>query len=175
MSLPFSLLSHPFASLTRASDPEPPFWLEVSVRARAGCWESEGEGQISSVAREKPSEDTRLRSELFRPPWARRAAAWAWASGSLEDGGVQQYHRGMSSRRQFRAVYEGGVLRPLEKLDMSEGDVVDLLLPPSSWEEDLEDLLRQRALATAEFTADEVDRDVAEAIAQIRRGQRESA
>jgi predicted DNA-binding antitoxin AbrB/MazE fold protein len=67
------------------------------------------------------------------------------------------------------------VLRPLEKLDVPEGDVVELLMPASSWEEDLEDLLRQRSAATTEFSADEVERDVAEAIAQVRREQRESA
>ena len=81
----------------------------------------------------------------------------------------------MSTCRQFRAVYEGGVLRPLEKLDVPEGDVVELLMPASSWEEDLEDLLRQRSAATTEFSSDEVERDVAEAIAQVRREQRESA
>jgi len=75
----------------------------------------------------------------------------------------------MSRRRQFRAVFENGVLRPLEPIDAKDGEVIDVLIPGASWEEDLQDLLRERATTSGTFSADEVERDVLDAIAEIRR------
>ncbi|MFH0899261.1 MAG: antitoxin family protein, partial [Pseudomonadota bacterium] len=78
----------------------------------------------------------------------------------------------MKGRRQFRAVFERGVLRPLEEIDVQEGEVVEVLIPAASWEEDIEDVLRERSVLSSEFSADEVERDVAQAIADLRREQR---
>jgi hypothetical protein len=55
----------------------------------------------------------------------------------------------MGSQRQFRAV-------------------VELVIPKSSWEEDVKNLLRERAAVSGQFSAEEVERDVLEAIHQIR-------
>lgn len=81
----------------------------------------------------------------------------------------------MSASRHFRAVFEKGVLRPLERLDVREGEVVDLVIPAASWEEDLEDLLRERAAVSGQFSADEVQRDVIDAIAEVRERQRDAS
>jgi predicted DNA-binding antitoxin AbrB/MazE fold protein len=70
-------------------------------------------------------------------------------------------------------VFENGILRPLEQIDVQEGEVVELLIPGASWEDDLDDLLRERASKTASFSPDEVERDVFEAIAEVRREQRD--
>jgi len=77
----------------------------------------------------------------------------------------------VSRRRHFQAVFEKGVLRPLEQIDAREGEVLDLIAPAGSWEEDLDDLLRERAAASGQFSADEVESDVREAIAEVRREQ----
>ena len=81
----------------------------------------------------------------------------------------------MGSSRHFRAVFEKGVLRPLDEVDVKEGEVVELLIPAASWEEDLEDLLRERAAASGQFSADEVERDVIDAIAEVREPQRDAS
>jgi len=51
--------------------------------------------------------------------------------------------------------------------------VAELLIPSASWEDDLDDLLPERASKTASFSPDEVERDVVEAIAEVRREQRD--
>jgi predicted DNA-binding antitoxin AbrB/MazE fold protein len=103
----------------------------------------------------------------------RGAQAVAMADGRrLETSPALRYFDGVSGRRHFRAVFEKGVLRPLEQIDAQEGEVIELLVPAASWEEDLEDLLRERAAVSGQFSADEVAEDVREAIADVRRGQR---
>jgi hypothetical protein len=58
-------------------------------------------------------------------------------------------------------------------LSIQEGEVAELLIPSASWEDDLDDLLPERASKTASFSPDEVERDVVEAIAEVRREQRD--
>jgi predicted DNA-binding antitoxin AbrB/MazE fold protein len=74
----------------------------------------------------------------------------------------------MSGGRHFRAVYENGLLRPLDELDVKEGEVVELIIPAASWEDDLEALLRERAALSGRYAEDEVERDVKDAVAEVR-------
>ncbi len=67
------------------------------------------------------------------------------------------------------AVFEKGVLRPLEPLDAEEGEVVELFAPPHSWEDDLNVLLRERVAAAFSLSVKEASRDARAAVAEVRR------
>ena len=62
--------------------------------------------------------------------------------------------------RQVKAIYERGVLRPLEELDLEEGEVVELIV-----------IRRSRALRYAGILED-VPEEVKEALREVEEGTR---
>ena len=61
--------------------------------------------------------------------------------------------------RQVEAIYERGVLRPLEELDLEEGEVVELIV-----------IRRSRALRYAGILKDVPEEEVEEALREVEEG-----
>jgi len=61
--------------------------------------------------------------------------------------------------RQIEAVYERGVLRPLEELDLEEGEVVELIV-----------IRRSKVLRYAGILKEVPDEEVEEALREVKEG-----
>jgi predicted DNA-binding antitoxin AbrB/MazE fold protein len=65
------------------------------------------------------------------------------------------------------AIYENGVLKPTEKLDLPEHAQVEILLTDvSAWRRELDALLARIHQKTASYAPEEIERDITEASRQ---------
>ena len=71
--------------------------------------------------------------------------------------------------RSVKARFEGGVLRPLSKLDLPEGSTVDIVVaPPPAWEVRLETLLRRVRERVRDLSPDEIEVEITRAADEAR-------
>src|SRR5688572_6932116 len=55
----------------------------------------------------------------------------------------------------LRARYEGGVFRPLERVDLPEGTTVEMSIAPAGWEDRMRALLERVRARVAEVTPED--------------------
>lgn len=66
--------------------------------------------------------------------------------------------------RSITAVYENGVLKPKEKLDLPEHATIELWITDiAAWKEDLDALLKRVHQRTSAFSPEEIEQDISQA------------
>ena len=67
-----------------------------------------------------------------------------------------------------RARYEGGIFRPLERVDLPEGTTVEMSIAPAGWEDRMRALLERVRARVTEVTPDDVEAEITHAAAEVR-------
>ncbi len=63
--------------------------------------------------------------------------------------------------RVVKAIYEGGVLRPLEPLDLPDRSEVELAIQaPDQWAKEFRELLARIHAKTRQFASEEIETDI---------------
>lgn len=70
-----------------------------------------------------------------------------------------------------KARFEGGVLRPLEKLGLPEGATVDLTIVPTDWAERFRAALDRFRANARDVAADDVEAEIGLAADEVRRSR----
>ena len=71
------------------------------------------------------------------------------------------------------AVYENGVLRPLEPLALKERETVEVeIRAERSWDEEFDETLRRGRSRAHRFTPEEIEADITEASREVREMRR---
>lgn len=73
-----------------------------------------------------------------------------------------------SNRQTIRAIYQGGVLRPLEPLDLPEESRVEVTVDPDGVVQRFEELLRSVQERNRGRSAEDIERDIQLAIREVR-------
>ena len=72
--------------------------------------------------------------------------------------------------RVIRAIFENGVLRPLEPLDLPDRSEVELTVqPPDQFAKELKELLARVHARTRRFSSDEIEADITAASGESQR------
>jgi len=78
--------------------------------------------------------------------------------------------------RTIDAVFEKGVFRPLQKVDLKENERVAIqVIFPGDWQERFDRLIKKVHATSSRFTEEEIDRDIREALAERKRERRGSS
>lgn len=73
----------------------------------------------------------------------------------------------------IEAVYENGVFRPERKLRMKEHQKVRIqILPDDDWKERFDKALKSIHAKTAGYSTEEIEKDIEEAIKEVRASKR---
>jgi predicted DNA-binding antitoxin AbrB/MazE fold protein len=73
----------------------------------------------------------------------------------------------------IEAIYENGVFKPERKLRMKEHQKVRIqILPDDDWKERFDKALKSIRSKAAQFTQEEIERDIEEAIKEVRAERR---
>lgn len=76
----------------------------------------------------------------------------------------------------IQAVYEHGVLKPLQHLRLKEHERVNVqVISITKWRKALEKLLARVQSQAAKFSAEEIEQDITLAVEEVRRHRRTSA
>ncbi len=73
------------------------------------------------------------------------------------------------------AVYENGVFKPLEKVDVKENEKVEIkVISLDDWQLRFSRIINKIQKKAAQFSAEEIETDIAEAIKEVREAKRAS-
>ena len=104
-----------------------------------------------------------------------KAALWG---GKLRHYGLVQTAKAATHenmQRVIRAVYENGVLRPLERVQMSERQICLLsIYPEEEWRKDFEALLNRIHRRTRRHASADIEADITAARAEVKAKRREA-
>jgi len=71
--------------------------------------------------------------------------------------------------RTIEAIYEDGVFKPLEKIDVKEHERVEIrILSRDEWQKRFNNLLKKIHKKTAQYPSEEIETDIARAIEEVR-------
>jgi predicted DNA-binding antitoxin AbrB/MazE fold protein len=71
------------------------------------------------------------------------------------------------------AIYENGVLKPLQKIDLKEHEQVELkIFSHDEWQKRFDAVLRKIHARSSQYTSEEIESDIAHAIQEVREGKR---
>lgn len=71
------------------------------------------------------------------------------------------------------AVYENGVFKPLEKVDVKENEKVEIkVISLDDWQFRFSRIINKIQKKAAQFSAEEIETDIAEAIKEVREAKR---
>lgn len=71
------------------------------------------------------------------------------------------------------AIYENGVLKPLQKIDLKEHEQVELkILSLDEWQKRFDSVLRKVHSRTSQYTSAERESDIARAVQEVREEKR---
>jgi predicted DNA-binding antitoxin AbrB/MazE fold protein len=80
----------------------------------------------------------------------------------------------LNHRTTIRAVFDQGVLRPVEPLELPEGTTVEIILDPEALAKRVEASMRRSHRRNRRFSLEEVESDVEQAIREVRAEQRKA-
>jgi predicted DNA-binding antitoxin AbrB/MazE fold protein len=67
------------------------------------------------------------------------------------------------------AIYENGVLKPLQKIDLKEHEQVELkILSHDEWQKRFDNVLRKIHAHSSQYSAAEIESDIAHAVREAR-------
>jgi predicted DNA-binding antitoxin AbrB/MazE fold protein len=67
------------------------------------------------------------------------------------------------------AIYENGVLKPLQKIDLKEHEQVELkILSHDEWQKRFDAVLRKMRTRSAQYKPDEIEADITRAVQKVR-------
>jgi predicted DNA-binding antitoxin AbrB/MazE fold protein len=67
-----------------------------------------------------------------------------------------------------KARFEGGVLRPMDKLDLVEGSVVEVAIIPAEWSQRLRSLLERVRQRGKSLSPEEIEAEITRAAEEVR-------
>lgn len=71
------------------------------------------------------------------------------------------------------AVYENGVFKPLEKVDIKENEKVEIkVISLDDWQLRFSRIINKTQKKAAQFSAEKIETDIAEAIKEVREAKR---
>lgn len=71
------------------------------------------------------------------------------------------------------AVYENGVFKPLEKVDVKENEKVEIkVISLDDWQLRFSRIINKIQKKTSQFSSEEIESDIAEAIKEVRAAKR---
>ncbi len=72
-------------------------------------------------------------------------------------------------QKTIEAIFEDGVFKPLEEVDINEHERVELkILSKDEWQMRFNDLMEKIHKKTAQFSSDEIENDIAQTIKEVR-------
>ena len=75
--------------------------------------------------------------------------------------------------RVINAVFENGVFKPLQDIDIKEHEKVTIkVIPLDEWQERFNRVIKKIHEKTSKFTPEEIEADIAEAIKEVRKTKR---
>jgi len=73
----------------------------------------------------------------------------------------------------IEAIYEDGVFKPLQKIDIKEHERVEIrVLPKDEWQRKFDSLITKIHKQTAQYTPNEIETDIAQAVKEVREVKR---
>jgi len=73
----------------------------------------------------------------------------------------------------INAIFENGVLKPLQKIDLKEHEQVELkILLHDEWQKRFDAVLRKIHARSSQYTPEEIGADIAHAIQEVREEKR---
>ncbi len=74
----------------------------------------------------------------------------------------------------IEAIFEDGVLKPLQKLPLKEHEKVEIrIFSPQEWQRRFKKVIEKIHLKTAQFQLDEIESDIADALKEVRDKKRD--
>ena len=74
----------------------------------------------------------------------------------------------------IEAIYENGVFKPLQKIDVKEHERVEIrILARDEWQMKFNRLIRKIHQKTAQYSAEEIEADITQAIKEAREEKRD--
>jgi predicted DNA-binding antitoxin AbrB/MazE fold protein len=71
------------------------------------------------------------------------------------------------------AVFENGVLKPLQKIDLKEHEQVELkILSHDEWQKRFDTVIRKIHARSSQYTSEEIESDIAHAVREAREEKR---
>ena len=71
------------------------------------------------------------------------------------------------------AIFENGVLKPLQKIDLKEHEQVELkILSHDDWQKRFDTVLRKIHARSSQYTSAEIESDIAHAVQEVREEKR---
>ena len=71
------------------------------------------------------------------------------------------------------AVFENGVLKPLQKIDLKEHEQVELkILSRDEWQKRFDNVLRKVHARSSQYTSEEIESDITHAVQEVREEKR---
>ena len=73
----------------------------------------------------------------------------------------------------IKAIYEDGVFKPLQKIDIKEHERVEIrVFPKDEWQRKFDSLITKIHKQTAQYTPNEIETDIAQAVKEAREVKR---
>ena len=71
------------------------------------------------------------------------------------------------------AIFENGVLKPLQEIDLKEHEQVELkILAHDEWQKRFDNVLRKIHVRSSQYTSDEIESDIVHALQEVREEKR---
>jgi len=71
------------------------------------------------------------------------------------------------------AIFENGVLKPLQKIDLKEHEQVELkILSRDEWQKRFDSVLRKVHARSSQYTSEKIEADIAHAVQEVREEKR---
>ena len=80
----------------------------------------------------------------------------------------------MRKKTIVQARYKDGVFRPLKKLNLPDDSVVEIIIDPEGAQKRLEALFKKMRARNAHIPPEEIERDIEQAIREVREERRKS-
>lgn len=74
----------------------------------------------------------------------------------------------------IEAIFENGVFKPLQKVDIKEHEQVEIkVIPRGEWERRFNRLIGKLHKKSLKYPAEEIEADISQAIKEVREGKRD--
>lgn len=73
----------------------------------------------------------------------------------------------------INAIFEKGVFRPLQKVDIKEHERVEIkILSRDEWQNRFNNIIGKIHKKASQYTSEEIESDIAQAVREVRKGKR---